>query len=87
MNLAKAKRYFGKMRDHIGGTVKERGFNEKGAISLAWLERGGRENAYPEARDKWTVSNGTDKEVLELVTFGNGWLLIRRADRAGWQWV
>lgn len=88
MDLKKAKQYFGKMRDHkADGTVVERGFNEKGAISLAWLERGGKENAYPEARDKWTVSNGTDKEVLELVTFGNGWLLIRRADRAGWTWV
>jgi hypothetical protein len=87
MDLAKARQFFGKMRDHSVSPVKERGFNEKGAISLAWLARGAKEKAYPEARDLFVVANDDAKQVLELVTFGNGWLLIRRADRAGWQWV
>ena len=87
MTEKKAKQYFGKLRDHTVSPVKERGFNEKGAISLAWLQRGAKENAYPEARDMWEVRNDAANQVLELVTFGNGWLLIRRADRAGWQWV
>jgi hypothetical protein len=87
MTEKKAIQYFGKMRDHTATPVKERGFNAKGAISLAWLERGAKEKAYPEARDRYRVEHTPGDVVLELVTFGNGWLLLRRGDRGGWEWA
>jgi hypothetical protein len=87
MNKTKAEQYFGKMTDYTVDPPKLRGFNEKGTISLAWLKRGGEENAYPEAREMRNVIDDNGTETLRYVTFSNGWVLARRKDRAGYMWI
>lgn len=40
------------------------GFNEKGVIQNAWLERGGKENVYPEADDWYVVQSSGGRRQL-----------------------
>lgn len=83
MDLGIAKTLFGKLRKHTpGNPVTEHGFDPKGGVSLAWLQRGASEGAYPQGGD-WYVYDGE----RELIVFENGWALWRPTKRAGWRWI
>lgn len=86
ITLEQAKERFGKLTLHLpdGRTVK-RGFNIKGAISLAWAQRAAKEGLWPEADQSWIMDDeGSD---LQIVTFSGGWVLLKKAPRQSLQWV
>ena len=93
MNEAKAKKYFGQLRHHPldNGKVSKTGFRLPWKISTLWLQRGAKENLYPQAQDHYLIADNDhgptrDRLTVEIVTFENGWILGRPADRAEWIW-
>lgn len=86
MTEAKASELFGKLTRHRpDGSTTEHGFNERGTISRMWLQRCKAKNAWPSAADLF--STGDDPDDREVMTFTNGWVAVKRNDRAGWRWV
>lgn len=86
MNKEKATKYFGTLTRHnLDGTTSTTGFNEKGVIQNAWLERGGKENVYPEADDWYVVQSSGGRR--QLITFKNGWAMMKGNDREAFKWI
>ena len=82
---------FGGLTRHLeGGRTRRMGFDPGGVISNAWVARGVAEQRairqLPAAQDWWSHPAGNDGQV-DLVTFANGWLLLRPDRNVAWRWV
>jgi hypothetical protein len=92
MDEAKAKKRFGRLRHHpLEGPVTYSGFRLPGKISVLWLLRGDDTGLFPQAQDHYFIADNDagpnrDRVTVEIVTFENGWILGRPADRAEWTW-
>lgn len=64
-------------------------FDPKGSVSLAWLERVGREGILPEVEELVEFDSDLFPGKERWVSFVNGWRLICPIDnqRAGWRWL
>ena len=90
ITVAKATEVFGRMpRIQNGETLDTQGFNAKGLISLAWLERAQKEKTWPAAA-AWYVLDPVPGQVVddrEVVIFKNGWTLLSGPSRSTWTWA
>lgn len=86
MSVTEASRRFGSLIKHtIDGRTKPAPFDPRGPISLAWLQRCVVEGVWPQAEDWWALTDSG--KTLDIVTFSNDWLLMRKAERQGLSWV
>lgn len=93
ISLAKAKAQFGTAEkyDQNGKLISSGGFDPRGMISLGWANRCANEKLpyddWPSIGD-WRVLNETEQgETLDVITWENDWLMVRKAVRAAFQWV
>lgn len=87
MDEALATKFYDTLiKRRVDGSVTTLSFQPKSAVSLAWLARGKKENAYP-AADTWIQFKDSSADVREMVTFKNGWVLWRPNERSGWKWL
>jgi hypothetical protein len=56
------------------------------AWAEAWLERAAKENVWPAATIWQQVATDIDSAV-DVISFVNGWVLMRFTDRGGWRWL
>jgi hypothetical protein len=82
---------FGGLARHLAdGRVKRMGFDPAGVISNAWVARGVAERKeareLPAARDWWSHPAG-DLQEIDLITFADGWVLLRPDRNVAWRWV
>lgn len=86
LSLVEATARFGNLIKHtVDGQTKPAPFDAQGPISLCWLRRCVDLGQWPRAEDWWALSDSG--KTLDIVTFSNDWLLMRRADRQGLIWV
>lgn len=89
----RARKRFGRLRrHHLDGSITEHRFNPKGMISLLWIARVRDTGLSPEAQDHFSVADNDQtanrtRVTVELITFENGWILFRPAERATWEWI
>lgn len=85
LSVADAARRFGDLVKHLpDGRSKPAPFDARGPISLAWAQRCVATGEWPRARDWWTLTDSG--ETLDIVTFSNDWLLVRRSARQSLTW-
>lgn len=78
---------FGTLTRHRpDGSTVEVGFDAQGVISNAWLGRGQKDKAFPEARDWWEMVDA-EGVIRHVVSFANGWLLFGSTGRDSWRWM
>jgi hypothetical protein len=82
---------FGTLSRHeADGSVQGMRFDPNGVISNAWVARGVAEQMevgeLPGARDWWSHPVGDGRQV-DVVTFTNGWTLLRPDRAIAWRWV
>lgn len=85
-SIAEARHRFGKLIQHTpDGRSKPAPFDPRGPISLAWLHRCVETGIWPRAEDWWVLTDSG--ATLDLITFSNDWLLMRRAPRQPLTWL
>ena len=67
------------------GNPRSYAYDPAGVISRAWLRRARRDGHFPRITG-WRQVPGPAAPA-EVVTFGNGWVLLRRAPGSAWEWV
>ena len=67
------------------GEPRTYAYDPAGVISAAWLRRARRDGLYPRLTAWRQVPGPTDP--VDVVSFTNGWVLLRRAPDSPWEWV
>jgi len=93
ISVAKAKAQFGSVEKYgpDGKLISTGGFDPKGIISLGWAQRCAQEklpfDEWPGV-GRWQIikETGAD-ETLDVLTWENDWLMVRKSVRGSFQWV
>lgn len=90
-DLDQVRERFGKLTRHREGVPPtDAPFDARGVISNAWIARGVEEQRtvpqLPRAFDWWELEGSNDRQI-DVVTFGDGWTLMRPDRYVAWSWV